>query len=157
MRPGLLQPLVCLLTKEEAWEKEQIGRAEGHCAKQLGKLIQDTLFFVLAQRALASSADTSPSCAEAASPISKCLVPRGSRTILFLNGSSIFQQEMAGPTADTALVPLPHSSSLKGKEARQAKCFCRTDPAQRTPPVTLLTLTQLLNDGLGLCSEHSPQ
>lgn len=42
---------------------------------------------------------------------------------------------------------------LKEKEARQAKRSCRTDPAHRTPPVTLLTLTQLLNDGLRLCPE----
>lgn len=62
---------------------------------------------------------SSPSCAEEASPISKCLVLRGSRAILFLNRSSIFQQEVAGPTANMALVPLPRSSSYR--ERRQGK------------------------------------
>lgn len=87
--------------------------------------------FASAQGAAALSADTSPSCAEEASPIAKHLVLHGSHTILFLNRSSIFQEEMAEPRADAALVPHP----------------CRTGPAQ-TPP-----LTQLLNDGLGLCLE----
>lgn len=82
--------------------------------------------FASAQGAAALSADTSPSCAEEASPIAKHLVLHGSHTILFLNRSSIFQEEMAEPRADAALVPHP----------------CRTGPAQ-TPP-----LTQLLNDGL---------
>lgn len=42
---------------------------------------------------------------------------------------------------------------LKVKEARQAKCSCRTDPAQRTRPGTLLPLTPLLKERLGLCPE----
>lgn len=107
----------------------QAGRAGGHCAKQRGKRKQaQPLFCASARGAPAPSAETGPHCTEEASPVSKCLVLRGSRAILSSDSSSIFQGETAVPTAGMALVPLPCSSSYR--ERRQGKANAPTEQIQ---------------------------
>lgn len=121
MRPGLLQPLVCLQQRRKHKIKSRYTELKDTVQSNLASLHRTTTvwFFLSAQGVLALSAHTSLSYAEGASPISKCPVLHGSSTISLLNGSSIFLQEMAGPKADTA--SLQQLLKRKGGEARQGK------------------------------------
>ncbi|EOB03046.1 Olfactory receptor 10A7 [Anas platyrhynchos] len=95
----MLNPIIYSLRnkEEEAQEKEQICRAERHCAKQLGKLVYNNRCSLHQRKELWLRQQTSPSYAEGASPISKRFVLRRSHAILFSRISSIFQQEDSFP------------------------------------------------------------
>lgn len=84
-------------------DRGESAGAQPKGVKQLEKPAQDNHCSWHKHRAAwAATTHTSLSNAEEAFPLAKCLVLHRSCTILFLNGSSIFQQEIAEPTAGSA-------------------------------------------------------
>lgn len=102
--------------------------------------VQQFLLSASAQGALAASADKSQLCRGGISHLQTPCPAQKPRHPLLKNKQHLPTRDGRANSRYSFGSPSPRQL-LKGKKARQTKNPCRTDAAQRTPPVTLLTLT----------------
>lgn len=102
--------------------------------------VQQLLFSASAQGALATSADKSQLCRGGISHLQTPCPAQKPHHPLLKNKQHLPTRDGRANSRYSFGSPSPRQL-LKEKKARQTKNPCRTDPAQRTPPVTLLTLT----------------